>query len=790
MGILNRHLRLALGCHSVPTLCFVALTIFAIRGAHAQNAFAAPSNAFPTIVNAATLPISDEVLAVRAKLGVALVKLETAAKAYQERRFEDALLSFDEAQKLFQQAKNPIGESDALRGRGEAEYILGRNEEARASFDQARELCAKAAYPLGEARALRGLADVERVTGRNDEARRAFERAVTLFQSLGNRQGEAEALKGFGELDRKLGRNAEARASYERAQSLFRQLKMGQGEAHTWVGLAEIDRKQGRSPEARTSYERALLLYRSDHEQLGEANAMTGLGMLENDLSRYPEAQTAFDRARDLYHTIPNPLGEGNAWLGLGEVRRKLGLENDARIAYRTARTLFQSVKNQAGEANVLRGIGYLEAELERYDEARRAYTDAQEFANRAGDKSGAAEALTGLGDLDRKLKRYPEARGSYDQALLLSRDEQYQLVAGNASLGIGHLEAAQNRHDEARKYFKNASIAFGLAGTEHEQRMAIDLAVPGASERLYPQFWSWRELAWPSSAIILGFVGLMVFRHRARQKPTTAQVSPESGKRWFCYQKDCPNAVVFVHGILSGPSGFRFSQTVSWPQILSDDPRAKGPNIFLAQYYTAPDAGPYAVWDASEELLVQLRLRPEDGSAAPIECERIVFVAHSTGGLVVKDLLTRHTGKFRGKTIGLALVASPSRGSEWANRLNLLIDLANNKMAKQLQKGNEWTMGLDKTFFGLITQPYEERGFDIKGVDLFENRFVVGNIGLLRWLIPTRMVVVSAETSGSYFGPPKIVPNTTHFSIAKPDGPKHDSHEYLMSWWVIDCKW
>ena len=264
----------------------------------------------------------------------------------------------------------------------------------------------------------------------------------------------------------------------------------------------------------------------------------------------------------------------------------------------------------------------------------------------------------------------------------------------------------------------------------------------------------------------------------------------PESGKRWFCYQKDCPNAVVFVHGILSGPSGFRFSQTVSWPQILSDDSRAKAPNIFLAQYYTALDAGPYAVENASDELLVQLRLKPEDGSAAPIDCERIVFVAHSTGGLVVKDLLTRNPGKFRGKTVGLALVASPSRGSEWANRLKLLIDLTNNRMAKQLQKDNEWTVGLDRTFFGLINQSYEERGFHIKGIDLFENRFVVGNVGFFRWLIPTRMVVVSADPSASYFGPPKMVPNTDHFSIAKPSGPKHASHEYLMTWWVNDCEW
>ena len=87
----------------------------------------------------------------------------------------------------------------------------------------------------------------------------------------------------------------------------------------------------------------------------------------------------------------------------------------------------------------------------------------------------------------------------------------------------------------------------------------------------------------------------------------------------------------------------------------------------------------------------------------------------------------------------------------------------------------------LDGTF---VHKDDTQRGFSIKGVDLFENRFVAGNFWLFRWLIPTRTVVVSERDSSSYFGAGKMVPGTDHFSIAKPSGVDHPSHQYLMEWW------
>lgn len=272
----------------------------------------------------------------------------------------------------------------------------------------------------------------------------------------------------------------------------------------------------------------------------------------------------------------------------------------------------------------------------------------------------------------------------------------------------------------------------------------------------------------------------------RTGSEETHAQsgsVSKIPGRRWLHYTPGNDTTVVFVHGILSGPEGFRHPGSGTfWPDLLHTDDRIGRPNVFLGQFYTAVDSGVYDIPEAAGELKRQMSTRRTDGKPAPIGAAKLVFVAHSTGGLVVRDLLTRYPELFRGKKVGLVLMASPSRGSEWAGRIKMLIDLAGNRMAGQLQKTNEWVADLDRRFASFVNKTDEERGFALCGTDLFENHFLLKKT-LLRLFVSTT-VVVSERDSASYFGAGIIVPDTDHFSVVKPDSLEHLSHFYLVDWW------
>lgn len=237
----------------------------------------------------------------------------------------------------------------------------------------------------------------------------------------------------------------------------------------------------------------------------------------------------------------------------------------------------------------------------------------------------------------------------------------------------------------------------------------------------------------------------------------------------------------VFVHGIFANSvDTWTAGNGAYWPRIVEKDARFSSPSIYLGGYFTDFSSGIYRVSNAADELVSRLRLRDADGNPAPLSKPKIVFIAHSTGGLVVRYMLERYVEQFRGKSIGLVLLASPSRGSGWSNRLKWLRELFKNEMAGELARDNSFIMDLDQRFADFVQERKIPR---LAGIDAFENKFIVPG------LIFNSTHVVSPADSASYFGAYKIVPDTDHFSIAKPTSLSHDSHQLLYDFYETRFK-
>jgi hypothetical protein len=123
-----------------------------------------------------------------------------------------------------------------------------------------------------------------------------------------------------------------------------------------------------------------------------------------------------------------------------------------------------------------------------------------------------------------------------------------------------------------------------------------------------------------------------------------------------------------------------------------------------------------------------------------------------------------------------LLLIASPSYGSEWADKLSLLSRFYNQSLGIQLQWGSWSLSDLDARFKELINNR------DLPsfiGLEAYENRFIFHR----KWL-PDKHVVVTEQSAGRYFGAPILLRGTDHFSTVKPTGPDHPSHELLVDFW------
>ena len=228
--------------------------------------------------------------------------------------------------------------------------------------------------------------------------------------------------------------------------------------------------------------------------------------------------------------------------------------------------------------------------------------------------------------------------------------------------------------------------------------------------------------------------------------------------------------AVVFVHGVLSsGESCWRNTNGTYWPELLAGEPALAPIGIYVFTYRTEIFSGTYRLGDAVDALKEHMRL---DGV---FDCRSLVFVCHSMGGLIVRKLLVERAKEFSDKaiSIGLFLLASPALGSRYASMLAPIARLFSHSQADALRfsQSNSWLMDLDKEFFNLK----EAETIQLVGKELVEDVFIV-----FRRLI--RKQVVEPFSGHRYFGEPLKVPNSDHFSIAKPDSNRAIQHRLLVA--------
>jgi hypothetical protein len=263
----------------------------------------------------------------------------------------------------------------------------------------------------------------------------------------------------------------------------------------------------------------------------------------------------------------------------------------------------------------------------------------------------------------------------------------------------------------------------------------------------------------------------------------------PERINNFWYLRRNPARVLVFVHGIFSDSRGCWLFEDIDsmrrvfWPDIVSGDRRLGDVSIFLAGYYTALDAGNFPTTQCAREVFEALQREDTDGTPPVLDAQELIFVCHSTGGIVVRYLLERYQSNFREKGIGLTLISSPSLGSVWANVASLAARYYNQQLGLQLRWRNDALEDLHSRFRDLVNRRMELMP-RLYGVEACETKFILREKipQQIRRLLPNRLKVVNTLSAGQYFGDLKFIRDTDHFSIVKPDGPEHPSHEFLVT--------
>jgi pimeloyl-ACP methyl ester carboxylesterase len=227
----------------------------------------------------------------------------------------------------------------------------------------------------------------------------------------------------------------------------------------------------------------------------------------------------------------------------------------------------------------------------------------------------------------------------------------------------------------------------------------------------------------------------------------------------WFRKPKPgvTSTTIIFVHGVLSNSDDcWRHPDGGYWPQLIGEHPSLNDAGIYLFGYKTSKFSGSFNLDNVIDTLKEQLIL---DGV---LNSGRLIFVCHSMGGIIARKYILLRKNDFieSGKEIGLFLVASPSLGSDYATWISFLAKRLGHSQADALRfsQSNLWLNDLNRQFRDML----DERQILLRGKELIEDRFVI----LSNFF---RKQVVEPFSGAAYFGNSFKVPDSDHFSIAKP---------------------
>lgn len=365
-----------------------------------------------------------------------------------------------------------VSVSEASRTRGD--YAATRHDllQALALFEETGDA-------IGMAGALRGLGEAAYIM-RDDyvTARQYLDRAAALFAEQGVELGLAAVLRALGDVATFQVDYAAARAHLERALGLFEKYNLLVGVGGTLHALGNLAYAQDDYAGARHYFERALPIFRDLNDLNSQAGTLVSLGDLAMSTGDYASAETYGKDALSKYDQLGIPAGIVGALLALGITANQRSDYDAARAYYERALPIATAMNVPSLVAAVHAGLGTALMGRDDLAGAKQHLVTALTSAGHIEQWRGLAEVLYTLSDLAIKEKDYPAARDYLNRSLELARQGKDMITQLNTLLGFYMLEKDLGNTAAACDYL----------------RKGIELTQTHPDFRDHPTTQTWRE--------------------------------------------------------------------------------------------------------------------------------------------------------------------------------------------------------------------------------------------------------------------------------------------------------
>jgi serine/threonine protein kinase/tetratricopeptide (TPR) repeat protein len=354
---------------------------------------------------------------------------------------------------------------------------LGQFKPATADCEEGRRIFHDAGDLAGESQALHAMAEVPIDQGDLEQAKTLYEQALTLARQTGDKKATARELGNIGVIYAQEGDFPTALKFYREALDASQAI----GDKHSMAVITgntgDILHAEGRLGDALAEYKDALVLAREVGHKSSEAIDLKVIADVLADQGDLKGAMQMYQQAVSIQREIDDEMYFAQTLMSTGRLRRQMGDNDGARKNYDEAFSLLQKAGEKGLAAEAQMALGELDCDSGQASDAETlARTAAEEFrAEREADPEIQSETLLSRSLLQQgKLE---DAKKAIARALILSKKSSDVTIRLPLAIQNAYTQAAARNLPDAERLARNVAMEahkLGLVRIELEAALAI----------------------------------------------------------------------------------------------------------------------------------------------------------------------------------------------------------------------------------------------------------------------------------------------------------------------------
>nr|MDZ8213018.1 tetratricopeptide repeat protein [Nostoc sp. ChiSLP03a] len=367
--------------------------------------------------------------------------LQQGFQQFNTSQFEAALLSWQQALKLYQQIKDRQSEAKALGSLGLAYSNLGNYGKAIEYQQQWLDIAREIKDCQSEGAALGNLGLVYSNLGNYDKAIEYGQQHLALAREIKDRQSEGNALGNLGMAYFYLGNYDKAIEYGQQHLALAREIQNRQSEGNALGNLGLAYLYLGNYVKAIEYQQQWLAIAREIKNRQSEGKALGNLGLAYKNLGNYAKAIEYQQQWLTIAREIKDRQSEGSALGNLGLAYFYLGNYAKAIEYGQQVLVIAREIKDRKSEGSALGNLGIANLSLGNYTKAIEYLQQVLAIAREIKDRQSEGSALGNLGLAYQNLGNYAKAIEYGQQVLAIAREIKDRQSEGNAlgNLGIAY---------------------------------------------------------------------------------------------------------------------------------------------------------------------------------------------------------------------------------------------------------------------------------------------------------------------------------------------------------------